>query len=88
MYIHILMFYPTNSFEINLKTTDFKRYSSGITRIYEYTPPPPINAIATALVFLSVWQMLSLTSERSLLLFMKGRNLRKAGYFPEHEKLL
>ena len=29
------------SFEINLKTTDFKRNSSGITRIYEYTPPPP-----------------------------------------------
>ena len=28
------------SFEINLKTTDFKRNSSGITRIYEYTPPP------------------------------------------------
>ncbi len=27
------------SFEINLKTTDFKRNSSGITRIYEYTPP-------------------------------------------------
>ncbi len=37
------------SFEINLKTTDFKRNSSGITRIYEYTPPPPINALATAL---------------------------------------
>ena len=29
------------SFEINLKTTDFKRNPSGITRIYEYTPPPP-----------------------------------------------
>ena len=29
------------SFEINLKTTDFKRNSSGITRIYEYTPSPP-----------------------------------------------
>ncbi len=28
------------SFEINLKTTDFKRNLSGITRIYEYTPPP------------------------------------------------
>ncbi len=27
------------SFEINLKTTDFKRNPSGITRIYEYTPP-------------------------------------------------
>ncbi len=37
------------SFEINLKTTDFKRNPSGITRIYEYTPPP-INALATALV--------------------------------------
>ncbi len=40
------------SFEINLKTTDFKRNPSGITRIYEYTPPPPppINALATALI--------------------------------------
>ena len=28
------------SFEKNLKTTDFKRNSSGRTRIYEYTPPP------------------------------------------------
>ena len=28
-------------FEMNLKTTDFKRNSSGRTRIYEYTPPPP-----------------------------------------------
>ena len=40
------------SFEISLKTTDFKRNPSGITRIYEYTPPPPpppINALATAL---------------------------------------
>ena len=27
------------SFEINVKTTDFKRNSSGITRIYEYTSP-------------------------------------------------
>ena len=26
------------SFKTNLKTTDFKRNSSGITRIYEYTP--------------------------------------------------
>ncbi len=31
------------SFEINLKTADSKRNSSGITRIYEYTPPPPIS---------------------------------------------
>ena len=39
------------SFEMNLKTTDFKRNRSGITRIYEYTPPPPpINVLATALV--------------------------------------
>ncbi len=37
------------SFEMNLKTTDFKRNPSGITRIYEYTPHPPINAQATAL---------------------------------------
>ena len=29
------------SSDINLKTTDFKRNSSGITRTYEYTPPPP-----------------------------------------------
>ena len=32
-------------------TTDFKRNSSGRTRIYEYTPPPPpINALVSALV--------------------------------------
>ena len=39
------------SFEINLKTTALKRNPSGITRIYEYTPPPPhaINALHTAL---------------------------------------
>ena len=32
-------------------TTDFKRNSSGRTRIYEYTPPPPppINALVSAL---------------------------------------
>ena len=39
--------------EINLKTTDFKINPSGITRIYEYTPPPPpppINVLATALM--------------------------------------
>ncbi len=29
------------SFEINLKTTDFKRNRSAIARMYEYTPPPP-----------------------------------------------
>ena len=30
-------------------TTDFKRNSSGRTRIYEYTPPPPMNALVSAL---------------------------------------
>ena len=30
-------------------TTDFKRNSSGRTRIFEYTPPPPINALVSAL---------------------------------------
>ena len=30
-------------------TTDFKRNSSGRTRIYEYAPPPPINALVSAL---------------------------------------
>ena len=30
-------------------TVDFKRNSSGRTRIYEYAPPPPINALVTAL---------------------------------------
>ena len=54
VYIHIFVFCPTISFEINLKTTDFKRNSSGIAQIYEYTgtpppPPPPISALATAL---------------------------------------
>ncbi len=38
---------------MNLKITDFKRNSSGRTRIYEYTPSPPpppeVNALATAL---------------------------------------
>ena len=28
---------------------DFKRDSSGRTRIYEYSPPPQINALVTAL---------------------------------------
>ncbi len=32
------------SFEMNLKTTDFKRNLSGSTRIYEYSPPPPTNS--------------------------------------------
>ena len=36
------------SFQIYSKTTDFKTNPSGMTRIYEYTPPP-INALATAL---------------------------------------
>ena len=31
-------------------TTEFKRNSSGRTRIYEYTPPPPINALVSALL--------------------------------------
>ena len=30
-------------------TVDFKRNSSGRTRIYEYAPPPPINALVSAL---------------------------------------
>ena len=33
------------SFQMNLKTTDFKRHSSGGTRIYEYIPPALINAL-------------------------------------------
>ena len=39
------------SFDINLKTTDFKRNSVG-HNMHEYmnSPPPPINALATALV--------------------------------------
>ena len=28
-------------------TTDFKRNSSGRTRRYEYSPPPPINALVS-----------------------------------------
>ena len=36
---------------VNLKTTDYKISQSGRTRIYEYTPPPPpINALVTALL--------------------------------------
>ena len=34
-------------------TTDFKRNSSGRTRIYEYIPPPPINALVSALILMS-----------------------------------
>ena len=30
-------------------TTDFKRNSLGRTRVYEYPPPPPTNALVTAL---------------------------------------
>ena len=30
-------------------TVDFKRNSSGRTRMYEYAPPPPINALVSAL---------------------------------------
>ena len=30
-------------------SVDFKRNSSGRTRIYEYTPPLPINALVSAL---------------------------------------
>ena len=30
-------------------TVDFKRNSLDTTRIYEYAPPPPINALVTAL---------------------------------------
>ena len=30
-------------------TVDFRRNSSGRTRIYEYAPPPQINALVTAL---------------------------------------
>ena len=42
VYIHIFAFCPTNS--------------SGLTRIYEYTPPPPqINALVTSLVILAYW---------------------------------
>ena len=39
------------SFEMNLKTTDFKRNSSCRTQIYEYSPPPPppINALVSPL---------------------------------------
>ena len=35
-------------------TTDFKRNSSGRTRIHEYAPPPPINALVSALCSLFV----------------------------------
>ena len=31
-------------------TVDFKRNSLGRTRIYEYAPPPPINALVSALL--------------------------------------
>ena len=30
-------------------TTDFKRNSSGRTRKYQYSPPPPINALVSPL---------------------------------------
>ncbi len=34
---------------MNLKTTDFKRNLSGRTQIYEYSPPPQINALVSPL---------------------------------------
>ena len=34
-------------------TVDFKRNLSGRTRIYEYAPPPPINALVSSLVMVS-----------------------------------
>ena len=43
-------------------TTDFKRNSSGRTRIYEYTPPPPINALVSALVGRSSTKKLTSTN--------------------------
>ena len=47
-YIHVL---PDEFLlKSTVMTTDFKRNSSGRTRIYEYPPPhPPINALVTAL---------------------------------------
>ncbi len=52
MNIHIVVFFQTNelTFEMQLKTTDFKRNSLGRTSIYEYSPPPPqINALVSPL---------------------------------------
>ena len=46
VYIHIFRFCPTSFF---WNEVDFKRSQSGRTRIYEYTPPPPISVLATAL---------------------------------------
>ena len=46
VYIHIFRFCPTSFF---WNKVDFKRRQSGRTRIYEYTPPPPISVLATAL---------------------------------------
>ena len=47
-YIHVLLD------EFLLKsvviTVDFKRNSSGRTRIYEYAPPPPTDALVSALI--------------------------------------
>ena len=64
--IHLIFMYSCSarliSFEMNLKTTDFKTNPSGSTRIYEYTlppppPPPPINTLATALSRLDCFSM-------------------------------
>ena len=47
-YIHVL---PDEFLlKLTLMTTDFKRNSPGRTRRYEYSPPPPINALVSPLL--------------------------------------
>ena len=58
-------------------TVDFKRNSSGKTRLYEYaTPPPPINALVSALVT-------RIDSRCRFLTYVKGVIHRRLGFlFP------
>ena len=44
-------------------TVDFKRNSSGRTRIYEYAPSPPINALVTALVSIALEKLSTISQE-------------------------
>ena len=47
---------------------NFKRNSSGRTRIYEYSPPPPINALVSPLLILSLSGKHPVNLQRTIIL--------------------
>ena len=53
VHIHIRVLPDEFLLKSTVMTTDFKRNSLGRTRIYKYAPPPPINALVTALSIIS-----------------------------------